>query len=124
IAEAREIDIAFHCAGSHIDDIEADLILLMEAGCNIVTTAEEVIWPYGSRDAAAARLDAAAIRQGVTLFAAGVNPGFLLDRLPTYLSSQTLGPTAVRGRRLVDLSKRRNALRRKMGVGEEASAVR
>ncbi len=124
IAEARQIDIAFHCAGSHIDDIEADLILLMEAGCNVVTTAEEVIWPYGGRDDAAARLDAAAKRAGVTLFAAGVNPGFLFDRLPTYLSSQTLAPTAVRGTRLVDLSKRRNALRRKMGVGEDAEAVR
>ncbi|MEO5739779.1 MAG: hypothetical protein ABIS29_04200 [Vicinamibacterales bacterium] len=124
LADAAGVDVAFHCAGSHIDTIESQLIELMEAGCNVVTTAEEVIWPYGGRDEAAARLDAAAISNGVTLFAAGVNPGFLLDRLPTYLSSQTLAPTAVRGKRLVDLSKRRNALRRKMGVGEAAAAVR
>ena len=124
LADAGEVDVAFHCAGSHIDQIEGQLLDLIEAGCNVVTTAEEVIWPYGSRDEAAARLDAAARRRGVTLFAAGVNPGFLLDRLPTYLSSMTLGPTAVHGRRLVDLSKRRNALRRKMGVGQDAAAVR
>ena len=124
IAEARGIDIAFHCAGSHIDNIEADLVSLMDAGFNVVTTAEEVIWPYGSRDEAADRLDAAAKRAGVTLFAAGVNPGVLFDRLPTYLSSMTLGPTSVHGTRLVDLSKRRNALRRKMGVGQDAAAVR
>jgi 4-hydroxy-tetrahydrodipicolinate reductase len=124
LAEARGIDIAFHCAGSHIEAIEADLVSLMEAGCNVVTTAEEVIWPWGGRDAVAERLDAAAKRAGVTLFAAGVNPGFLFDRLPTYLSSMTLGPTAVRGQRLVDLSRRRNALRRKMGVGQDAEAVR
>lgn len=124
LAEAGDVDVAFHCAGSHIDKIEGQLLELIEAGCNVVTTAEEVIWPYGARDEAAARLDEAARRKGVTLFAAGVNPGFLLDRLPTYLSSMTLGPTAVRGTRLVDLSKRRNALRRKMGVGEDASAVR
>ena len=124
LADAGEVDVAFHCAGSHIDAIEGQLLELIEAGCNVVTTAEEVIWPYGNRDDAAARLDAAARRKGVTLFAAGVNPGFLLDRLPTYLSSMTLGPTAVRGERLVDLSKRRNALRRKMGGGVEAAAVR
>lgn len=118
------VDVAFHCAGSHIDAIEGQLLELIEAGCNVVTTAEEVIWPYGSRDEAASRLDAAAKRKGVTLFAAGVNPGFLLDRLPTYLSSMTLGPTAVRAERLVDLSRRRTALRRKMGVGEDAAAVR
>lgn len=124
MAGAGGVDVAFHCAGSHIDAIEGQLLELIEAGCNVVTTAEEVIWPYGSRDDAAARLDAAARRKGVTLFAAGVNPGFLFDRLPTYLSSQTLAPTAVRGTRLVDLSKRRNALRRKMGVGEDAGSVR
>jgi hypothetical protein len=124
LADAGDVDIAFHCAGSHIDAIEGQLLELIEAGCNVVTTAEEVIWPYGGRDDAAARLDAAARRKGVTLFAAGVNPGFLFDRLPAYLSSQTLGPTAVRGTRLVDLSKRRNALRRKMGVGQDAAAVR
>jgi hypothetical protein len=119
-----KVDVAFHCASSHIDAIEGQLVELIESGCNVVTTAEEVIWPYGSRDEAASRLDAAAKKHGVTLFAAGVNPGFLLDRLPTYLSSMTLGPTAVRGTRLVDLSKRRNALRRKMGVGEDAALVR
>ena len=124
LAEAGGVDIAFHCAGSHLSQIEGQLLELLDAGCNVVTTAEEVIWPYGPRDEAAGRLDAAARRNGVTLFAAGVNPGFLLDRLPTYLSSMTLGPTAVRGTRLVDLSKRRNALRRKMGVGEDAAAVR
>lgn len=124
MADAGGVDIAFHCAGSHIDQIEGQLVELMEAGCNVVTTAEEVIWPFGSRDEAAGRLDAVARRNGVTLFAAGVNPGFLLDRLPTYLSSMTLGPTAVRGTRLVDLSKRRDALRRKMGVGEDAASVR
>lgn len=124
LEDAGAVDVAFHCAGSHIDTIEGQLVELIEAGCNVVTTAEEVIWPYGNRDEAAARLDAAARRKGVTLFAAGVNPGFLLDRLPTYLTSMTLGPTAVRGTRLVDLSKRRNALRRKMGVGEDAAAVR
>ncbi len=124
LADSGPVDVAFHCAGSHIDAIEGQLLELIEAGCNVVTTAEEVIWPFGSRDDAAARLDAACKRKNVTLFAAGVNPGFLLDRLPTYLSSMTLGPTAVRASRLVDLSRRRNALRRKMGVGEEAAAVR
>jgi len=124
IADAGGIDVAFHCAGSHIDAIEGQLLELIEAGCNVVTTAEEVIWPYGSREEAAERLHAAALRKGVTLFAAGVNPGFLFDRLPAYLSSMTLAPTAVRGRRLVDLSRRRSALRRKMGVGQGAESVR
>lgn len=124
LGDAGQVDVAFHCAGSHLGDIEADLLALLSRGINVVTTAEELIWPYGRAPEAAERLDAAARAAGVTLFAAGVNPGFLMDRLPVYLSSMTLGPSYVRGRRLVDLAARRNALRRKMGVGEDAESVR
>ncbi|MBI5506855.1 MAG: hypothetical protein HY899_18875 [Deltaproteobacteria bacterium] len=123
LADAGSVDVAFHCAGSHLKDIEAGLLDLIEAGCNVVTTAEEVIFPYVGHPDAAERLDAAARRKGVTLYAAGVNPGFLLDRLPVYLSSMTLAPRSVRAVRMVDLSRRRAALRRKMGVGEDAASV-
>lgn len=124
LADAGGVDVAFHCSGSHLKDIEASLLALIEAGCNVVTTAEEVICPYVGHPDAASRLDAAARSNGVTLFAAGVNPGFLMDRLPVYLSSMTLAPRSVRVQRLVDLSRRRTALRRKMGVGQDAGAVR
>ncbi|HYC54786.1 MAG TPA: hypothetical protein VEL28_07595 [Candidatus Binatia bacterium] len=123
MAEAGGVDVAFHCAGSHIADIEDDLRALMQAGCNVVTTAEELIYPYAGHAEAALRLDGWAKQAGVSLYAAGVNPGFLMDRLPAYLSSMTLGPKCVKARRMVDLSKRRNALRRKMGVGEDATSV-
>jgi len=124
LADGGGVDVAFHCSGSHLKDIERGLLELIEAGCNVVTTAEEVLCPYVAHPEAASRLDAAARRKGVTLFAAGVNPGFLLDRLPVYLSSMTLAPQSVRATRLVDLSRRRTALRRKMGVGQNAHAVR
>ncbi|HYC01376.1 MAG TPA: hypothetical protein VEC57_19745 [Candidatus Limnocylindrales bacterium] len=123
VDEAGGIDVAFHCAGSHIADIETDLHALMRAGCNVVTTAEELIYPYAGHGEAALRLDGWAKAAGVTLYAAGVNPGFLMDRLPAYLSSMTLGPRCLKARRMVDLSRRRNALRRKMGVGEPADSV-
>ncbi len=124
LADAGSADVALHCSGSHIESIEGSLMALIDAGCNVVTTAEEVICPYVGHPDAAARLDAAAKKNGVTLYAAGVNPGFLMDRLPVYLSSMTLAPRSLRATRLVDLSQRRSALRRKMGVGEDAASVR
>lgn len=115
--------VALHAVASRIADIERPLVELIRAGLSVVTTAEELISPQRRHADASARIDAAAREAGVTVFAAGVNPGVLMDRLPIYLSSLCVRVDAVRVRRLVDLGRRREALRRKMGVGEERAAV-
>ena len=115
--------VALHAVASHIPAIEDQLVELARAGLNVVTTAEELIYPGSSHSDATARIDAAAREAGVTIFAAGVNPGVLMDRLPVYLSSLCIRVDGVRVRRLVDLGRRREGLRRKMGVGEERAEV-
>jgi len=116
-------DVAFHAVGSELAVIEDQLRELLEAKLNVVTTAEELIHPGDRAPEIAARLDATAKRHGVTLFAAGINPGFLMDRLPSYVTSVCTHVESVDVRRLVDLGARRPALRRKMGVGEALAAV-
>lgn len=116
-------DVAFHAVGSELAAIEGQLQELLEAKLNVVTTAEELIHPAERAPAIAARLDAAAKRNDVTLFAAGINPGFLMDRLPAYVTSVCTHVESIEVRRLVDLGARRPALRRKMGVGETLAAV-
>jgi hypothetical protein len=123
-AAVGRCDVAFHAVGSELAQIEGQLLELLAAKLNVVTTAEELIHPGERAPAIAARLDAAAKRNGVTLFAAGINPGFLMDRLPAYVTSVCTHVESVEVRRLVDLGSRRPALRRKMGVGETAGAVR
>lgn len=118
--------VAFHAVASHIPAIEAQLVELAESGLNVVSTAEELIHPHagdGRARQAAERIDAAARACGVTIFGAGVNPGVLMDRLPAYLSSLCLRVDAIRVRRLVNLGRRRPALRRKMGVGAAVDEV-
>jgi 4-hydroxy-tetrahydrodipicolinate reductase len=58
----------------------------------------------------------------VAVVGTGVNPGFSLDRLPAFLAQVAGEVRHVRGLRVVDLLRRRDALRRKVGVGlsEEA----
>jgi hypothetical protein len=116
--------VALHAVASHIPDIEPQLIELVSAGLNVVTTAEELISPQNRYPEATARIDEAARAAGVTIFAAGVNPGVLMDRLPVFLSSLCIRIDGVRVSRLVDLGQRREALRRKMGVGAESDDVR
>lgn len=123
VASGGQADVAFHAVGSELSAIVEQLEALLVAGLNVVTTAEELIHPYERSPALAARLDEAAKKHGVSLFAAGINPGFLMDRLPAYVSSVCTRVDSVEVERLVDLGARRIALRRKMGVGETLAAV-
>ncbi|RMD83187.1 MAG: hypothetical protein D6815_07255, partial [Candidatus Dadabacteria bacterium] len=120
---ATEADVAFHAVASRVRDVEGQIQALLEAGLDVVTSAEEMIWPYaGARDVAE-RIDECARQCGRSVVAAGVNPGVLMDRLPVYLSSLCVHVEAVEVYRLVDLSKRRPALRKKMGVGRPRAEV-
>jgi hypothetical protein len=94
----------------------------VRAGCSVVSTCEELAWPWLHHEAAAEALDALCEANDVAVVGTGVNPGFSLDRLPAFLAQVAGEVRHVRGLRVVDLAKRRDALRKKAGVGlsEEA----
>ncbi len=99
---------------------EAELPLLrraVKAGCSVVSTCEELAWPWLHHESEADALDLFCEAHDVAVVGTGVNPGFALDRLPAVLA-QVLGEVRhVRGLRVVDLAGRRDRLRQKLGVG-------
>jgi 4-hydroxy-tetrahydrodipicolinate reductase len=114
--------VVLHAATS---SFEAALPLLQQAvraGCSVVSTCEELAWPWLDHEAAAQALDELCEAHDVAVVGTGVNPGFALDRLPAFLAQVVGEVRHVRGLRVVDLATRREALRRKAGVGltEEA----
>jgi 4-hydroxy-tetrahydrodipicolinate reductase len=123
LAQCDGADVAFHAVASDMATIEGQFSELIDRGLNVITTAEELIFPYGAAPDAAARIDDRAKKNGVTVFAAGINPGFLMDRLPAYVSSVCVSVDSVDVTRLVDLGTRRQALRQKMGVGQSLGAI-
>ena len=61
---------------------------LLAAGVNVVTTTSTtLINPSGYNPAHRARLEAAARTGGASIYASGIEPGFLCDHLPIILSS-------------------------------------
>src|SRR5207244_12988074 len=54
---------------------------------------------------------------GVTFVATGVNPGFVMDRLPLQLAGAMVRVDGVRVERVVDAARRRGPLRAKVGEG-------
>jgi 4-hydroxy-tetrahydrodipicolinate reductase len=83
----------------------------------VVTTCEEMIAARWRWPAEAGALDRAARRAGVPVLATGVNPGFVMDLLPSALVNVCVRVRRVDVVRWVDTAKRRLALQEKTGVG-------
>jgi 4-hydroxy-tetrahydrodipicolinate reductase len=89
----------------------------VRAGLSVVSTCEELAYPWLSNEKAADALDALCEKNDVAVLGAGVNPGLALDRLPALLSQGTGEVRRLEARRVVDLTGRRESLWRKAGVG-------
>ena len=83
----------------------------------MVSTCEELIYPWLRHVALAEELDELAKANGGRLLGTGVNPGFLMDALPVFLSSVCKDVHAVQCYRIQDASARRIPFQRKIGVG-------
>src|SRR5262249_36617328 len=87
------------------------------AGLSIVSTCEELSYPWLRHPEIAERLDRIAERRKVALLGTGVNPGFVLDRLPATLGAVCGRVDRVSCVRVVDSRTRRGQLQRKVGAG-------
>jgi hypothetical protein len=112
---ARGVEAVALCTGSRLESVGADLERCVAAGVHVVSTCEELSWPWEAAQARA--LDDAARAAGCTLVGTGVNPGFVMDRLPLQLAGVCVRVDGVRVERVVDAGQRRPPLRRKVGEG-------
>jgi 2,4-diaminopentanoate dehydrogenase len=114
--------VLLHAAGSRFVEVLPDLERAVRAGLSVVSTCEELAWPWLRSEQEAEALDRRCEERNVAVLGTGVNPGFALDRLPVFLG-QVTGPVRhARALRVVDVATRRPALQRKVGAGlsEEA----
>ncbi|MDG6955480.1 MAG: hypothetical protein JRN70_02845 [Nitrososphaerota archaeon] len=116
-APLAEAEVAVFAARSRVEDVAGDIAHLLSAGLDVVTDAEEMVYPVHAGSDDAGRLDAIAKEKGVTLVGVGVNPGFVMDWVPAVIASASKSPSRIHVVHSVDLSKRRQALQRRAGVG-------
>ena len=113
----RPVDVVVHATGSYLEQVKDQLFQCLSAGCCIVSTCEELAYPFRKHPELSARLDAAAKEEGVALVGAGVNPGFVMDKLVLTLSAVAQRVQSAKAIRIVDASKRRLPLQKKIGAG-------
>ncbi|HET8798339.1 MAG TPA: dihydrodipicolinate reductase [Thermoanaerobaculia bacterium] len=108
-------DVVCHSTGSRLRDVEGQLASLLERGCHVISTCEELSFPLdaGIRE----RLQHIARAANVALLGTGVNPGFVMDKLPLTLTSVCQEVRSVEIVRIQNASTRREPLQRKVGAG-------
>src|SRR5262249_12985668 len=109
--------VLLHATGSRLPQVMDQLLAAGKARGSVVSTCEELAFPYLQHPQLAEKLDRAARQSAASLLGTGVNPGFVLDRLVATLA-QACGPVRhVLAARVVDARSRREALQRKAGAG-------
>ncbi len=116
LAAARP-QVVLHATGSYLPDVLPQLIACLRAGANVVSTCEELSYPWRRHPELAKQLDAEAKAHRATLLGTGVNPGFVMDTLAATLSAVCQAVERVRVTRIVDVATRRPQLQQKVGVG-------
>jgi hypothetical protein len=90
---------------------------LLSRGKAVISTCEELLYPWLRHIALAEELDDLARLHGGRILGTGVNPGFLMDALPVYLTCVSRSVRAVSCYRVQDASVRRIPFQQKIGVG-------
>lgn len=109
--------VVTHSTSSYMTTIHPQLSEILDAGASIVSTAEELSYPFAKHSDLAKDLDARARKNRVTVIGTGINPGFLLDTLAAALSGVCQKVNSIRAERVVDASRRRLPLQKKIGAG-------
>jgi hypothetical protein len=102
---------------SSVVAIEPQVAQLAKAKLHVVTTCEELFFPWRTQPEVARRIDEICRDNGVACVGTGVNPGYLMDFLPTTLSGLCQKVTGVRVWRVQDASIRRIPFQQKIGAG-------
>ncbi|HUK31805.1 MAG TPA: hypothetical protein VLV89_11870 [Candidatus Acidoferrum sp.] len=117
-------DIVVHSTSSSLPAVMDQLIECVAAESCVVSTCEELAYPFRKYPELSAKLDEEAKTWGVALVGTGVNPGFVMDKLAITLSSVSQKIDHVKSLRVVDAGKRRLPLQKKIGAGMSVEEFR
>lgn len=102
---------------STVKGIYPELTMCIKAGVNVVSTCEELSYPYHKEPRLSAEIDKLAKKHDVAVLGTGINPGYLMDALPITLTGPCLRVDSMRVTRMMDSSKRRIPFQKKIGTG-------
>lgn len=124
ILQESGADVVVHTTASFLKDIRQQILDVVNAELDIVSTSEELTFPFLKSPEIAKEIDDLAKKKGVTVLATGVNPGFLMDMFPLTVTSVCQDVKGVKVTRIMDASIRRLPFQKKIGAGMTAEEFR
>lgn len=109
-------DVAVVTTSSSVAACAETFRTLLRAGLAVVSTCEELLYPWLRHRELAEELAGLARSTGGRLLGTGVNPGYLMDALPAVATAVCRDVRAVRVLRRQDASNRRGPFQRKIGA--------
>jgi len=112
-----DADLVLHATSSYFELFKDQIVEILEAGLDVVSTAEELSFPWLAHPKEAAEINAVAKRVGKTVLATGVNPGFLMDSLLLSLTAICQRVDRIEVTRVINATTRRGPFQAKIGSG-------
>ena len=114
---ATSPDVAVVTTVSSLSGISQQISVLAAQGIPIISTCEELSYPWEADPKTAGEIDSTCRDAGVPCLGTGVNPGYLMDYLPTVLTAPSARVDAIRVWRVQNAATRRVPFQKKIGAG-------
>jgi 4-hydroxy-tetrahydrodipicolinate reductase len=115
--KGRRPEVAIVTTVSSVVAFESQIVELAKAKLHIVSTCEELFYPWKTQPELSSRIDKFCRENGVVCLGTGVNPGYLMDFLPTVLTAPCQNVKRIEVWRVQDASVRRIPFQQKIGAG-------
>jgi 4-hydroxy-tetrahydrodipicolinate reductase len=115
--KATKPDCVVHCTSSSLKAVVPQFETIFKARVPVVSTTEELAYPYYSNKRLAKKLDEMAKKAKVAILGTGVNPGFAMDAFPIMLTGVCERVDSITVNRVQDARIRRLPFQRKIGAG-------
>jgi 4-hydroxy-tetrahydrodipicolinate reductase len=112
-----EADLAILSTVSYLKPAYKQISKCVSAGINVVSTCEELCYPYRKYPDLSSKIDKLAKKYDVTVLGTGINPGYLMDVLPIMLTAPCIEVHRVKVERVMYSGNRRNSYQKKIGTG-------
>lgn len=112
-----EVDVAIHTTTSRFEGAYPQIASIVERGVDVVSSCEELSYPYSANRKLADELDSLAKSHDATVLGTGINPGFVMDVLPITLTAPCEDVRKIRVWRRMNAATRRVPFQKKVGVG-------
>jgi hypothetical protein len=115
--KAQRPDAAILATVSSMATITAQIEQIVACGLPVVSTCEELLYPWNISKDLSDRIDKAARANQVAVVGTGVNPGFLMDALAVFLTAVCQDVKKITVHRIQDAASRRLPFQKKIGAG-------